>query len=79
MLLIMDINYTNILSAEGSPEQSNFKYLGVHICEDLTWSFSTITQLFKKVQQHCGRLRKFGMSPDILNKATSMAALSGVS
>lgn len=46
-----------------------FKYLGVHINEDLTWT-PHITQLVKKAQQRLyflRRLRKFGMSPKILS------------
>uniref|UniRef100_A0A8B9RC03 Alkylated DNA repair protein AlkB homologue 8 N-terminal domain-containing protein n=1 Tax=Astyanax mexicanus TaxID=7994 RepID=A0A8B9RC03_ASTMX len=48
---------------------SSFKYLGVHISQDLTWTINT-TQLVKKAQQRLyflRRLRKFGMSPKILN------------
>ena len=48
---------------------SSFKYLGVHITEDLTWSLNT-TQLVKKAQQRLyflRRLRKFGMSSKILS------------
>ncbi|MCI4385498.1 hypothetical protein PGIGA_G00051260 [Pangasianodon gigas] len=48
---------------------SSFKYLGVHISEDLTWTLNT-TQLVKKAQQRLyflRRLRKFGMSPKILS------------
>ncbi|KAK2920625.1 hypothetical protein Q8A73_000110 [Channa argus] len=48
---------------------SNFKYLGVHITEDLTWT-PHVTQLVKKAQQRLyflRRLRKFGMSPKILS------------
>ncbi|XP_051243005.1 uncharacterized protein LOC127355811 [Dicentrarchus labrax] len=47
---------------------SSFKYLGVHLSEDLTWTLNT-TQLVKKAQQRLyflRRLRKFGMSPRIL-------------
>ncbi len=46
---------------------SSFKYLGVHISEDLTWTLNT-TQLVKKAQQRLyflRRRRKFGMSPKI--------------
>ncbi len=48
---------------------SSFKFLGVHITEDLTWSAHTDAVL-KKAQQRlfflrC--LRKFGMSPHILH------------
>ncbi|KAK3560141.1 hypothetical protein QTP86_034709, partial [Hemibagrus guttatus] len=48
---------------------SSFKYLGVHISEDLTWTLNT-TQLVKKAQQRLyflRRLRKFGMSLKILD------------
>ena len=48
---------------------SNFKYLGVHISEDLTWK-PHVTQLVKKAQQRLyflRRLRRFGMSSNILN------------
>ncbi len=47
---------------------SSFKYLGVHINEDLTWTLNTI-QPVKKAQQRLyflRRLRKFGMSAKIL-------------
>ncbi|KAI3375446.1 hypothetical protein L3Q82_003691 [Scortum barcoo] len=43
---------------------SSFKFLGVHICDDLTWTLN-ITQLVKKAHQRLyflRRLRKFGMS-----------------
>ncbi len=48
---------------------SSFKYLEVHISEDLTWTLNT-TQLVKNGQQRLyflRRLRKFGMSPKILS------------
>ena len=48
---------------------SSFKYLGVHITEDFTWTLNT-TQLVKKAQQRLyflRRLRKFGMSSKILS------------
>ncbi len=47
---------------------NSFKFLGVHITEDLTWSTHTDAVL-KKAHQHLfflRRLRKFGMSPSIL-------------
>ncbi|KAI3370880.1 hypothetical protein L3Q82_007140 [Scortum barcoo] len=43
---------------------SSFKFLGIHICDDLTWTLN-ITQLVKKAHQRLyflRRLRKFGMS-----------------
>ncbi|KAI3367109.1 hypothetical protein L3Q82_008173 [Scortum barcoo] len=43
---------------------SSFKFLGVHICDDLTWTLN-ITQLVRKAHQRLyflRRLRKFGMS-----------------
>ncbi|KAI3375874.1 hypothetical protein L3Q82_003761 [Scortum barcoo] len=43
---------------------SSFKLLGIHICDDLTWTLN-ITQLVKKAHQRLyflRRLRKFGMS-----------------
>uniref|UniRef100_A0AAR2IU34 Reverse transcriptase domain-containing protein n=1 Tax=Pygocentrus nattereri TaxID=42514 RepID=A0AAR2IU34_PYGNA len=48
---------------------SSFKYLGVQISEDLTWSLNT-KQLVRKAQQRLyflRRLRRFGMSPVILS------------
>ncbi len=47
---------------------NSFKFLGVHITEDITWSAHTDAVL-KKAQQRLfflRRLRKFGMSPRIL-------------
>ncbi len=47
---------------------TSFKFLGVHITEDLTWSAHTDAVL-KKAHQHLfflRRLRKFGTSPRIL-------------
>uniref|UniRef100_A0A3B1K8G0 Reverse transcriptase domain-containing protein n=1 Tax=Astyanax mexicanus TaxID=7994 RepID=A0A3B1K8G0_ASTMX len=47
---------------------NSFKYLGIHISEDFTWTLNT-TQLVKKAQQRLyflRRLRKFRMSPKIL-------------
>ncbi|KAI3371450.1 hypothetical protein L3Q82_024042, partial [Scortum barcoo] len=43
---------------------SSFKFLGLHICDNLTWMLN-ITQLVKKAHQwlyFLWRLRKFGMS-----------------
>ncbi len=46
---------------------SSFKFLGVHITEDLTWSAHTDAVLKKAHQRlfFLRRLRKFGMSPSI--------------
>lgn len=48
---------------------SSFKYLDIHISEDLTWTLNT-THLVRKAQQQLyflRRLRKFCMSPKILS------------
>ncbi len=47
---------------------NSFKFLGVHITEDLTWSAHTDAVLKKAHQRlfFLRRLRKFGMSPSIL-------------
>ncbi len=47
---------------------SSFKFLGIHITEDLTWSAHTDAVLKKAHQRlfFLRRLRKFGMSPSIL-------------
>ncbi len=47
---------------------NSFKFLGVHITEDLTWSTHTDAVLKKSYQRlfFLRRLRKFGMSPSIL-------------
>ncbi len=47
---------------------NSFKFLGVHITEDLTWSAHTDAVLKKTHQRlfFLRRLRKFGMSPSIL-------------
>jgi len=47
---------------------STFKYFGVHISEDLSWTLNT-TQRVKRAQQRLyflRRLRKFGMLTEIL-------------
>ncbi|KAK3528513.1 hypothetical protein QTP70_001717 [Hemibagrus guttatus] len=57
---------------------SSFKYLGVHISKDLTWTLNT-TQLFKKAQEQLyflRRLRKFGMPLKILNNFYSCVIVS---
>ncbi len=47
---------------------NSFKFLGVHITEDLTWSAHTDAVLKKAHQRlfFLRQLRKFGMSPSIL-------------
>ncbi len=56
---------------DGTPVDrvSSFKFLGVHITEDLTWSAHTDAVLKKAKQTlfFLRRLRKFGMSPHILH------------
>ncbi len=58
------------LMISGTPVErvSSFKYLGVNISEDLTWTTHIQTQ-FKKARQrlyHLRQLRKFRVSPTIL-------------
>ncbi len=58
------------LMISGTPVErvSSFKYLGVNISKDLTWSTHIQTQ-FKKARQrlyHLQQLRKFKVSPTIL-------------
>ncbi len=54
----------------GTPVErvSNFKYLGVNISEDLTWTSHIQTQVKKARQRlyHLRQLRKFRVSPAIL-------------
>ncbi len=57
------------ITIDKTPEWvSSFKFLGVHITEDLTWSAHTDAVLKKAHQRlfFLRRLRKFGMSPRIL-------------
>ncbi len=51
---------------------TSFKFLGVHITEDLTWSAHTDAVLKKAHQRlfFLRRLRKFGTSPRILSPST---------
>ncbi len=58
------------LMISGTPVErvSSFKYLGVHISEDLTWTTHIQTQVKKARQRlyHLRQLRKFRVSPAIL-------------
>ncbi len=58
------------LMISGTPVErvSNFKYLGVNISEDLTWTTRIQTQVKKARQRlyHLRQLRKFRVSPAIL-------------
>ncbi|KAI4876296.1 hypothetical protein NFI96_018083, partial [Prochilodus magdalenae] len=73
-LLIVDFRkqervHTPITINGASVERvSSFKFLGVHITEELTWSEHT-TRVVKKAQQRLfflRRLKRFGMDPRIL-------------
>ncbi len=57
---------------------SSFKFLGVHITEDLTWSAHTDAVLKKAHQRlfFLRRLRKFGRSPSILRSFYTCTAES---
>ncbi|KAI4887924.1 hypothetical protein NFI96_022449, partial [Prochilodus magdalenae] len=61
--------HTSITTNGAAVERvSSFKFLGVHITEELTWSEHT-TRVVKKAQQRLfflRRLRRFGMDPRIL-------------
>ncbi|KAI4885845.1 hypothetical protein NFI96_009787, partial [Prochilodus magdalenae] len=69
--LSLNVNKTKelIVSFKAAVERvSSFKFLGVHITEELTWTEQT-TRVVKKAQQHLfflRRLRRFGMDPRIL-------------
>ncbi len=73
--LIMDFRkrqqrpYTPLMIS-GTPVErvSSFKYLGVNISEDLTWTAHIQTQVKKASQRlyHLQQLRKFRVSPAIL-------------
>ncbi len=58
------------LMISGTPVErvSSFKYLGVNISEDLTWTTHIQTQVMKARQRlyHLRQLRKFRVSPTIL-------------
>ncbi len=56
------------LMISGTPVESSFKYLGVNISEDLTWTTHIQTQVKKARQRlyHLRQLRKFRVSPTIL-------------
>ncbi len=62
------------LMISGTPVErvSSFKYLGVNISEDLTWTAHIQTQVKKARQRlyHLRQLRKFRVSPTILNTAS---------
>ncbi len=59
--------YTPLIIS-GTPVErvSSFKYLGVNISEDLTWTAHIQTQVKKARQRHLRQLRKFRVSPAIL-------------
>ncbi len=62
--------WTTPLMISGTPVErvSSFKYLGVNISEDLTWTAHIQTQVKKARQRlyHLRQLRKFRVSPAIL-------------
>ncbi len=66
----------------GTPVErvSSFKYLGVNISEDLTWTTHIQTQVMKARQRlyHLRKLRKFRVSPAIL-KTFYSGAIESVS
>ncbi len=63
------VPYTPLMTS-GTPVErvSSFKYLGVNISEDLTWTTHIQTQVKKARQRlyHLRQLRKFRVSPAIL-------------
>ncbi len=61
--------YTLMISGTPVERVSSFKYLGVNISEDLTWTTHIQTQVKKARQRlyHLRQLRKFRVSPAILN------------
>ncbi len=69
------------LMISGTPVErvSSFKYLGVNISEDLTWTTHMQTQVKKARQRlyHLRQLRKFRVSPTIL-KTFYSGAIEGV-
>ncbi len=70
------------LMISGTPVErvSSFKYLGVNISEDLTWTAHIQTQVKKARQRlyHLRQLRKFRVSPAILKTFYSGAIESGL-
>ncbi len=60
--------YTLMISGTPVERVSSFKYLGVNISEDLTWTTHIQTQVKKARQRlyHLRQLRKFRISPAIL-------------
>ncbi len=74
--LILDFRKKHLLPytplmISGTPVErvSSFKYLGVNLSEDLTWTTHIQTQVKKARQRmyHLRQLRKFRVSPTILN------------
>ncbi len=68
--LVVDFRRQRPISIDKTPVErvNSFKFLGVHITEDLTWSSHTDAVLKKSHQRlfFLRWLRKFGMSPSIL-------------
>ncbi len=71
--------YTPLYIGEEPVERvSNFKYIGIHIAKDLTWTLHAEHMLKKSRQQlyFLRRLRKFKVTPFILKTFYSSAVES---
>ncbi len=81
VFMALDMRPFSVVENDGFTHLHSFKYLGVNISEDLTWTAHIQTQIKKARQRlyHLRQLRKFRVSPAILKTFYSGAIESVLS